>query len=205
MVEGPQRLGSLPLLDGQPWVRYRWDRAARPGTGKRPLGSGVGFRRTFGRPRRGPPAIASNRSSERRTGMSEWRILLSAVAGFLVMSALSWLWHDPLMGDYYTSILGPATRQRPVTVAFASGYVILSALMGWVYPRYYRGGMHWMEGAKFGALMGILWVVPFQLVLFGAAQQSFAPIVIDGAWHVVEQGLGGVAIALVAAPALEEM
>lgn len=124
-------------------------------------------------------------------------LLIPALAGFLVMAFLAWIWHGPLMGDYYDSLLGPATREEPITEAVAAGYALLSVLMVWMYAKQERAGDPWADGVRFGALIGVLWSVPLQFVLFGTTSRPFAPIVIDAAWHLVEQGAGGLTIALI--------
>lgn len=132
--------------------------------------------------------------------MTERPILLPALGCFLVMGALSWLWHDPILGDYYGSLLGPEMREEVVVEPVAAAYVLLSVLMAAIYPRVTGDPTDpveaWVEGVRFGAAVGLLWIVPLRLVLFGTTVRPFAPVVVDGAWHLLEQGAGGLVVAL---------
>lgn len=128
-------------------------------------------------------------------------ILLSALGCFVVMGALSWLWHGPILGDYYGSLLGPELRGEIVVEPVAGAYVLLSVLMAAVYPRVVGDPTDpveaWVEAVRFGAVVGLLWIVPLRLVLFGTTVRPFAPVVVDGAWHLLEQGAGGLVVALI--------
>lgn len=58
-------------------------------------------------------------------------------------------------------------------------------LVAVIYPVGYEGGVPWREGLRFGLLMGVLFTLPGGLVI------------VDAAWHRVEQGAGGIGVALV--------
>jgi len=77
------------------------------------------------------------------------------------------------------------------------GYVVLALLMAYVYPIGYKGGSALMVGLKFGAIMGLIWIVPHSIVMLGVEGTiPFQFIAVDGMWHLVEQGAGGVVIAM---------
>lgn len=128
--------------------------------------------------------------------MNARKLVLGAVAAFVVMFAASWVWHEALMADFYQAEAMPM-RASPMMWAVAAGYGVLALLMAWMYPKGHEGGSAWAEGAKFGAVIGILWTVPIQLILYGVMEGAFSMVYVDGGWHLVEQALGGIAIAMV--------
>ena len=54
-----------------------------------------------------------------------------------------------------------------------------------------------MEGFRFAALIGIIMVLPLNVLFVGMFGVSVGAAVLDVPWHVVEQGVTGAAIALV--------
>ncbi len=123
--------------------------------------------------------------------------LIGAVAAFVVMFGLAGLWHDLLMGDYYSSILQGAARPDPIESLIGLGYLVASMVMGFLYPIGYQGGTALAEGARFGAVLGVFWWLPAMIVFAGIYEQTLVNALVDGAWHVVEGGAGGIAIATV--------
>lgn len=129
--------------------------------------------------------------------MNGRNLVLGALAAFVAMFALSWVWHEALMADFYQSVEMQNARESPLIWSVAAGYGLLALLMAWIFPKGYEGGTSWVEGMKFGAVIGILWILPLELVLYGVLEGSFSHVAVDGAWHVVEQGLGGIALGMV--------
>ena len=124
-------------------------------------------------------------------------MILATVLGLVAMMLLSSLWHGLLMSDFYDAH-SPTVRQVPLMRIIGLGYFLLATLMAVIYPKGYEGGSSWLEGARFGAYMGLLFVLPRGLVLYGAEGcHTGLLVVVDAAWHVVEQGVGGVVIGLV--------
>ena len=69
--------------------------------------------------------------------------------------------------------------------------------MAYVYPLGYKGKKPVWEGLRFGMIMGVLWVFPHELAMAGAHGDSLAYVFKNAAWHLVEQGVGGIVIGLV--------
>lgn len=125
------------------------------------------------------------------------KLLLAAFAGLALMMLLSGLWHGIVMRSFYETHL-PLMRDAPLLRIVALGYFVLAALMAVVYPKGYEGGTPWVEGLRFGMYMGILFTLPRALVLYGVeGSQTGMSVAVDAAWHMVEQGAGGVLIALI--------
>ena len=129
--------------------------------------------------------------------MSLKKLIIAFVAGFAVMFLLAGLWHNVLMVNFYKSY-NPGTQGDHKMVPILLGYIILALLMAYIYPKGYAGGSPWKEGLKFGIMIGLLWILPYTLVLLGNSSATFSwRMIINTIWHLVEQGGGGVAIALI--------
>lgn len=123
------------------------------------------------------------------------RKVAGILAAWIVMFGLSGLWHTVIMADYYVSFLEAVTRPEPNFLMVGNGYLALAILMGWTYPLGYSGGSALAEGARFGAVIGLLWILPFSLVLSGILEVSVAQVAVDSAWHILEGAAGGIILA----------
>ncbi len=125
------------------------------------------------------------------------KLILASAAAFVVTFSLSWFWHLQLLGDFYASRSVAVARPEPDMVMVTLGQLILAGLMAWVYPMGYKGGAPITEGARFGAIIGLLWILPWSVIISGIWDMAFSTILVDAAWHVIEEGLGGIAVGLV--------
>jgi hypothetical protein len=125
--------------------------------------------------------------------------VLSFLAAFAVMFALSLLFYALILGDTISERIDAAfLREPPGYCCITLGYVALAVLMAWVYPNYRVGdGPVWKRGLRFGVIMGLLWIFPLSLVLHGVYNLPFTIVVIDTLWALVEQGIGGIVIAAI--------
>jgi len=125
------------------------------------------------------------------------RLLLSALAGAAIMLLLAAVWHIALMGRYYAA--GVSQVQEVVRYdVIALAYLVLGALMAIIYPKGYAGGSPASEGFRFGVLIGLVYAMPHAMVAVAATGSASGSLVlVDAAWHMVEQGVGGAVIALV--------
>lgn len=74
-------------------------------------------------------------------------------------------------------------------------YFILAGLMVSLYPTT-QGGNRLARGLLFGATIGVLWTFPHGLALAGIHGTSILYEVLNSLWHMVEQGIGGLLVAL---------
>ena len=123
------------------------------------------------------------------------KFVQGALAAFAVGLLLSGLWHVLLMSDFYES--AGAGREAPIFWAIGLAYLVVGFIMSYLYPKGYEGGSPISEGLKFGALIGLLWWFPTNLVLYATLEGPFTTVFVDGGWHLVEQGLAGIAVAMV--------
>ena len=122
--------------------------------------------------------------------------LLGLVGAFVVMFGLGGLWHQLLMADHYATVLPSVTRAEPNLVVIGCGYLITAAVMAVVFPIGYKGGSGGAEGLRFGAVIGLLWWLPSNIVLSGVFETTLTSALIDGVWHIVEGAAGGIVIGL---------
>jgi len=129
------------------------------------------------------------------------KLLIGAVVAFAVMFLLGYLWHVVLMADFYQNNpgeIGAVDRETPMLFYIGLGYLSLSLVMAYIYPKGAEGDSHIMDGIKFGAIMGFLWIVPLSSVLYGATIITSKTLVLgDGLYHIVEGAIGGALIAMV--------
>jgi hypothetical protein len=119
--------------------------------------------------------------------------LLAVVAAALCMFVVAGLWHNLVLPGLYADKEAHHNGLGLMLVA----YFVLAALMTYLYARTSSGRRPAWDGALFGVVVGVLWVFPHELVLAGAHGDSLAYVFKNGAWHVVEQGLGGWVLGLV--------
>ena len=124
--------------------------------------------------------------------MNVKKLVLAWVVGFVVMFLLAGLWHMVVASSLY----GEGTVD-PVMGLIAAGYAVLALLMSYAYPIGFKGGSAISEGLRFGALIGLVWVLPHSLVMTGVEGGEMGILFIDAGWHIVEQGVGGILIALI--------
>ncbi len=120
-----------------------------------------------------------------------------AVGGsFIVMLFLGLLWHRVILRSFYVEHF-PAAFAEPNFIFAILGFLILAVLMAYLFPLGYKGGSPVKEGLRFGAIIGLLWFLPFNVIMIGVIGKSGTLVVVDGLWRMVEQGIGGIVIGYV--------
>ncbi|MBC7683939.1 MAG: hypothetical protein H7176_01775 [Bdellovibrionales bacterium] len=123
-------------------------------------------------------------------------ILLAVAASALAMFSLAGLFTGVLAHDFIAqNLAGPALRNPPNLPLVFAGYVLLALCMTLVHRRLFHDAppTTWFN-ARFGMLSGVVWLMPYSLVLFGIYAFPYAALALDFSWALVEQGLGGVII-----------
>jgi hypothetical protein len=89
-------------------------------------------------------------------------------------------------------------RDAPNLALIALGYALLALLMTLIYPRVVsRASYSGRSGFLFGMVAGIFWLLPYALVLHGVYRFPLLGLLIDPAWALLEQGIGGAIIGLI--------
>ena len=125
--------------------------------------------------------------------MNTQKMLVAVVVGFVVMFGLAGLFHLVIMKEYFQSKLGgdPMMMYPPLS------YFILAILMSYIFPHGYKGGSPIREGLMFGILMGLVCRLPLQVLQLGYGRGDLSFVLTEAVWHMIEQGIGGIAIAYV--------
>jgi len=119
---------------------------------------------------------------------------IATLCAGITMWGLAGVWHEVITVSFYTREV--AAEHEGIGIIFIA-YLILAALMVYLYTIINNGNGRLGEGLKFGAVIGLLWVFPHELAMAGAHGESISYVFKNAAWHVVEQGFGGIVIAFV--------
>jgi len=92
------------------------------------------------------------------------------------------------------SMAGILVLTEPNLLFIILGVLILAVLMAYMYPLGYKGGSPLKEGLRFGVVIGLLWILPYNVIMIGVVGTSKTLVVVDALWHIVEQGVGGIVI-----------
>ena len=122
------------------------------------------------------------------------KLIQSTLTGGVGMWVLSGLWHNLILANFYMSET-EATHEGIGILLVA--YLVLSLIMAYIYPLGYKGGRPVIEGLRFGIVIGLLWVFPHDLAMAGAHGESISYVFKNAAWHLFEQGFGGIIVGLV--------
>jgi len=129
--------------------------------------------------------------------MNVKKFVLAWVAAVVVTFLLAGLWHLFLLADFYEVQTQAVAREEPKMPFIILGHLILGFLMALAYPIGYKGGAPVKEGFRFGALIGLIWILPWSLNIHGLWNLPLTVVIVDSAWRVVEEGIAGIVIALV--------
>lgn len=126
------------------------------------------------------------------------KILLAAMAYVVVTFAVAAPWHFVLFPDLYHE-LGMYNREEPSVALGVLSMLIQGLVLGYLYPRYYRGGPPVVEGVRFGLLAGAFLFSVSTLANAAKIQVSSIPgwIGIQLAFHLIQFVVAGAAIGLV--------
>ena len=129
--------------------------------------------------------------------MNTKKFILASLAGGIVTFLLGGLWHAIILADFYETHSAALARPEPNMIMVALGSLVIAVLMAYTYPIGYKGGSAVKEGFRFGALVGLIWVLPVSLIFSGVWNYPLVAVIVDSAWHIVEQGVVGIVIALI--------
>ena len=126
-------------------------------------------------------------------------LLKAWLAGAVTMGILGGLFHGALAAEYLASQL-PAGAVMPTPPLPLFFLFPVTLIMAYLYPKGYEGGAPAVEGARFGALIGLILAIPLNVLFVGMFGVGMGAIYVDLPWHVIEQGATGAAIGLAYGP-----
>ena len=121
------------------------------------------------------------------------KITKAFITCFISMFVLGGIWNALIMEGFYIShspsnLLAPEEFSLPF---IALGYLVLTAIMTLIVVQNFDQNPKFVGGFMFGATFGLAATLPLYLILYGRWEISMAYILVDSAWHLVEQGIGG--------------
>ena len=76
-------------------------------------------------------------------------------------------------------------------------YLILGSLMVYLHRTTYQSANRLVGGVVMGMFVGVLWTFPHGLAMAGIHGASIPKEIMNSLWHLFEQGVGGLLVALV--------
>ena len=120
-------------------------------------------------------------------------VIIAALTGGFGMWVTAGLWHNLILPLVNKNVEAHHEGLGIMLIA----YLILGIIMTYIYSLVYRGGKPIIEGLKIGIIIGILWVFPHGLTMAAAHDTSILYEIKNTVWHMVEQGIGGIIIAVI--------
>ena len=133
------------------------------------------------------------------------RTVLSGVATFALMFVLAGIWNAMLMAGFYAGH-APVNARPPEEQSMlflVLGYAALTLFMTFLFAQSFARRPTLVEGFQFGALFGIIATLPLYLILSGIWNIPLTHVLVDSGWHLVEQGFGGMILAVTLRPAAQ--
>jgi len=93
---------------------------------------------------------------------------IATLSSGLIMWVVAGLWHELMMLAFYSQEI--AAKHEGIGIILL-GYLILAALMVYLYSSFAKIRNGLKEGLVFGSVIGLLWVFPHELVMAGAHAQ----------------------------------
>jgi hypothetical protein len=121
------------------------------------------------------------------------QVLVAAVAYF----ALGAIWYGPLFSKAWVrghgiNINNPDAKKGVAGIMIFSFFILLVICIGLVFIREVASVHGWMQGAKWGAFIGVCFAMTSTSMTYVYLKKSFSLHLIDGLYHVV-----GMVIAMV--------
>lgn len=122
--------------------------------------------------------------------------IVAWLGSFLIMFVLSGLFNTLLVREFVESNIGSELLRNPPSMTLiALGYIVLSFIMALIYPQFEQLKIFSAFRAfSYGVVFGIVWLLPYSLVLHGVYNFPLVALVMDSGWALIEQGAGGLVI-----------
>jgi hypothetical protein len=134
--------------------------------------------------------------------MSKKFLAASTTILFLVLFNVGYIFHEPLMGEWFHIQESSIARDQFIIPFIAIAFLTYSFLLSYfyaIYVHYYSSGSRVWTAVRFGILMGILWdALQGGIIEVATLNMPFIVFVIDSGYHVLIEGtIAGLVLALV--------
>lgn len=130
--------------------------------------------------------------------MNSKKYLIATLSGFFVMYILGYVGHEYIISLFSSGVdpMEPIMKSEPNILGIAVAYFVLALLMAYMYPKGTEGTNVFSNGLKFGILIGLLFELPMAIIFYSIMEGvTISMVLTESVWHVIEQGIGGIAIA----------
>jgi len=121
------------------------------------------------------------------------RLLITPLASGLGMWIIAGLWHNLILPGINENV---EAHHQGIGIMLIA-YLLLAFLMTYIYSQIDKSGNTIYKGLRIGVIIGILWVLPHGLAMAGAHDTSIIYEIKNAVWHMFEQGIGGIIIAVI--------
>ena len=130
--------------------------------------------------------------------MNSKKYLTATASGFAAMFILGYVGHEYII-TLFSGAMDPMEsimKSEPNILGIAVAYIVLALLMAFMYPKGIEGTGVLANGLKFGILIGLIFQLPMAIIHFSVIEGATISIVFaECIWHMIEQRIGGIAIA----------
>jgi hypothetical protein len=126
--------------------------------------------------------------------MNWMRFILATVGGFIALVVVGLLWYTVVFASFYGDAILKTLQAATIMIIVVD--ILRALILAYVYPIGYKGGTPWLEGIRFGVVMGLVAGLPtgFFLSAFGQPMNVAGMQLV---FHVVQGAVLGVVVALI--------
>lgn len=121
------------------------------------------------------------------------KYLIATIISGLSMWIVAGLWHNMVLPLIDKNVEAHHEGIEIMLIA----YLILAFLMVYLFGMIPQKHKYIFEGLRIGIVVGIIWVFPHGLAMAGAHNTSIFYEIRNAIWHMIEQGFGGIIIAMI--------
>jgi hypothetical protein len=127
------------------------------------------------------------------------KLVISTIVVGIILFLLGGLFYSFLFAEYFKTNFGHMMRSETdfKMWAFAVGSLFRALFMYIIYSIGYKGGSPFMEGAKFGIIIGFFVSIPYVFFMWGSSPVKYQPVVLDGVLMMVTMLIGGIVTGLI--------
>jgi hypothetical protein len=121
------------------------------------------------------------------------KLILSTIVVGIVLFMLGWLFYGILFMDYFKQYFTNGRSEEDMRIwAFAVASFVQAFLLYLIYSKGYSGGSPFMEGIKFGILIGLFSGVPYVFYMWGGMPIHYVAVIADGCIIIAMMIIAGI-------------
>jgi hypothetical protein len=124
--------------------------------------------------------------------MNKKFLTASTAIMFLVLFNLGYVFHEPLMGEWFKIQEAGISREDFIIPLIALAFLVYSFLLSYfyvIYISYYSDESHLATSLRFGITMGIIWdALQGGIIEVATFKIPFIVFIVDSGYHVFVEG-----------------